>query len=510
MLRYLINIYNQLKKIFRIKGILESIHNNLESNLTIPEQEQQWQELKKKIFTCGSLYVKFLQWYISKLKSNILDNQDNEPDLIKNTNLKAFVNYFEDIFENCPFHSLEDTQRIFISESGMMGIALEKYIFMDTIREVASGSIGQVYYAKRRVDNREIAIKVKHPDIANNLKEQLSIIGLLGYCQSFSFIRKKYNLIFDVNDFLNDINQQCDFNNEASNCKIFRENFQDSNEYLVFPEVLFQSQDILVSEYIPGYSFDCLTDIQKHITVLNFVCFFYQMLLIDNFCHGDLHCKNWKVRITEKGIPQIIVYDCGICFKNINAETSADFWFYLGKYDINGLKEILKKFIIRANNNIQTQLSDESLTNKIGKIFETILDNSVGTGMIMKSIINYFTSHNILIDKFLLNFTITICLLEEFFRKNDVIDREKVVKNNNISMYDIIQENQLDIISFCKVKKCYPKVLELFMKELDNKYRDYRENIREHNISENNKNNEPVLFGSITLSGMVMQSPEFE
>jgi hypothetical protein len=204
------------------------------------------------------------------------------------------------------------------------------------------------------------------------------------------------------------------------------------------------------------------------------------------------------------------VYDCGICFKNINAETSADFWFYLGKYDINGLKEILKKFIIRTNNNSQNQLSDELLTNEIGKIFETILDNSVGTGMIMKSIINYFTSHNILIDKFLLNFTITICLLEEFFRKNDVVDREKAVKNNNVSMYDIIQENQLDIISFCKVKNCYPKVLELFMKELDNKYRNYRENIREHNISESNKNNEPVLFGSISLSGMVMRSPELE
>ena len=512
MFKYLYNLHNiyiQLKKIFGIKGILETIHNNFQLELSITDQEPLWLELKGKIFSCGSLYVKFLQWYISKLKSNILDIKKDEHELQKINNLKAFVAYFEDIFENCPFHSLEDTQMIFSGEGGMTGITLDKYVFIDTLREVASGSIGQIYYARRRVDGREIAIKVKHPDILRNLKEQLSIIRMLGYCQSFRFIRKRYNLIFDVNDFLNDINQQCDFNNEASNCIQFRENFKDSKEYIVFPEVLFQSEDILVSEFIPGYSFECLTDIQKHMTVLNFVCFFYQMLLVDNFCHGDLHCKNWKVRINEKGNPQIVVYDCGICFKNVSAQLSSDFWFSLGKYDITGLKEILKKFIIRTDSNTsQTQLSDASLSNEIGKIFETILDNSVGTGMIMKSIINYFTSHNILIDKFLLNFTITICLLEEFFRKNDVIDKEKTVKNNTVSMYDIIQENQLDIISFCKVKKCYPKVLELFMKELEHRYQEYRENIHEHNISECNKKHNPVLFNSIALSGMIMRPPE--
>jgi predicted unusual protein kinase regulating ubiquinone biosynthesis (AarF/ABC1/UbiB family) len=520
MLRYLINIYKQLKKIFGIKGILETIHHNLESNLSIPEQEPQWQELKQRIFSCGSLYVKFLQWYISKLKSNILDIQNNKHQQIKNTNLNAnlnanlnsFISFFEDIFENCPFHLLEDTYRIFVGEGGMTGITLEKYIFIDTLQEIASGSIGQVYYARRRTDGCEIAIKVKHPDITSNLEEQLSIIRFLGYCQKFSFIRKRYNLIFDVNDFLNDINQQCDFNNEASNCIQFRDNFNESKEYIVFPKVLFQSEDILVSEYIPGYSFDSLTDIQKHMTVLNFVCFFYQMLLVDNFCHGDLHCKNWKVRITEKAIPQIVVYDCGICFKNSSAQLSSDFWFSLGKYDIHGLKEILKKFIIQTESNAtnasRALITDEILTNEIGKIFETILNNSVGTGMVMKSIINYFTSHNILIDKFLLNFTITICLLEEFFRKNDVVDREKAVKNNTVSMYDIIQENILDIISFCKVKKCYPKVLELFTKELNTRYQEYRENIYEHNINECNKQYNPVLFNSIALSGMVMRPPE--
>jgi predicted unusual protein kinase regulating ubiquinone biosynthesis (AarF/ABC1/UbiB family) len=501
MLKYLLNIYNQLKKIFGIKGILQEIYSNFNSSKSVEEQKIKWLQLKTLIFQCGSLYVKFLQWYISKLKSNLLDNS-----FVDINNLKQFVIYFEDIFENCPFHSLEDTQRIFSGEGGMTAIPLEVYLHIDSLKEIASGSIGQVYYARRRSDNKEIAIKIKHPDIAVNLEEQLSLIKLIKYFQNFKFIRKYFNMIFNIDDFLTDINQQCDFNVEADNCKIFRENFKDSKDYIIFPEVLFQSQDILVSEYIAGFSIDSLTDIQKHMTTLNFVCFFYQMLLVDNFCHGDLHCKNWKVRINENGKPQIVVYDCGICFKNISAQLSADFWLFLGKYDINGLNNVLKKFIITSDKN--TKITDEEFSNEIGKIFETILDNSVGTSMILKSIINYFTSNNILIDKFLLNFTITICLLEEFFRKNDIIDREKKVKNNKISMYDIIQENQLDIISFCKVKKCYPKVLELFMKDLENRYQEYRENIQEFKITEINKKNEPALFTSISLSGMVMRPPE--
>ena len=173
MFRYLANIIHQLKKIFGIRGILETIHNNFQSKLSITEQESLWYELKQQIFICGSLYVKFLQWYISKLKSNILDIKKDEHELQKNANLKAFIAYFEDIFENCPFHSLEDTLNIFCGEGGMTGITLDKYIYMDTLREIASGSIGQVYYAKRRVDGREIAIKVKHPDISRNLEEQL-------------------------------------------------------------------------------------------------------------------------------------------------------------------------------------------------------------------------------------------------------------------------------------------------------------------------------------------------
>lgn len=510
MFRYLINIFRQLRKIFGIKGILETIHNNLaDEKKCLEDQQVVWLDLKNRIFNCGSLYVKFLQWYISKLKSNTLD--DNTTTYMQM--LPVFVAYFEDIFENCPFHSLDETRDIFVGEGGMTGILLEKYVVMDTLREIASGSIGQVYYARRLRDNREVAIKVKHPDIATNLEEQISLIRMLSYLQSFNWIRRRYNLIFSIDDFISDINQQCDFNNEARNNQRLRNNFQASQDFVVFPEVLFQSQDVLVSEYIHGTEFTSLSPIQKHMTALNFVCFFYQMLFVDNFIHGDLHCKNWKVHIIpavdESKLPRVrlVVYDTGICFFNSDGNLTREFWFALGKYDLKGLNCALKSFVINGTSTNKA-ISDEELTVEIDKMFSTILEQSVGTGMIMKSIINYCSNRNIVIDKFLLNLSITICLLEEFFRKTDMIDREKNSTGNNVSMYDIINENLLDIISFCQVKGCYQGVLELFKKEMDNKYIAYQINLQKNGIHEGDKNNTtPVLFNGLALSGLKMRDP---
>ena len=75
-------------------------------------------------------------------------------------------------------------------------------------------------------------------------------------------------------------------------------------------------------------------------------------------------------------------------------------------------------------------------------------------------------------------------------------------------MYDIINENALDIISFCQVKGCYPGVLELFLNEMSNKYLAYQVNLQENNIQEDGKNiTAPVLFSGLSLSGLTMREP---
>ena len=505
MFQYIRKLYSQCISIYKIKKQLQLIHNVLPTHKNIDDLFPDFAKLKQLIFKCGSIYIKFLQWYISKLKSNIIANDNT----LETLNMSKFISYFEDIFENCPHHSIEHTKQIFNNACDIDGVKLDEYIDISTMKIIASGSIGQVYWAKRKSDGLEIAIKVKHPDIADNLEAQFPIIKLYKFLQSFNYIKKRYMLIFNIDDFLFDIMQQCDFRIEANNCNKFRENFIDSKDFIVFPEILYQSSDILITNYISSIPLEELTQIQYYNITINFVCFFYQMLFVDNFIHGDLHCKNWKVKISPTGKPQLIIFDCGICFSNIDKQLTNDFWFGIAKYDIEQLSVTLEKFITVTNTITNSEITIQiDMKTVITNIFNNILKNSLSISLVLKSIIQFFTAHNFIIHKFLINLSILICVIEEFFKKGEIINRDKP-NPYNINMFEIINDNQLDIIAFCNANKCYPKVAELFNEQLDNKFIEYKQNLETNNINDIKPcNNQPVLFSTLGLTTLKFKIPE--
>ena len=497
MFTYLIKIYNQFKTLYDIKKNIDTIYkiqtiNNEELLIKL------FKSLKDIIFKSGSLYIKFLQWYISKLKANVINN--NNPDTIITI---KFINYFEDIFEQCPYHSLEHTKTIF--KESMCGIEIQDYIDISTLKPIASGSIGQVYYGKRIRDGLEVAIKVKHPTINTDLNNQYELLTFLKYIQSIHYFKVKYNLIFNIDDFLEDINLQCDFNNEANNVKKFIENFKESKNYIIFPEILFQSNDLLISEYIEGKSIDTLSDVQKFKTSLNFICFFKQMLFIDNFIHGDLHCKNWKVYHNENtNITQMVIYDCGICFKNSDVQLTTDFWFALINYDINNLITVLKKFLNINNDLNKPYFILKKFDEDVNTIFKQIIDNNnhMGTALLMNILLNVFRNNNLIINKFLLNFTIFMCVIEDYMKNSNLINK---TINSHITMFDVINNNKFDIIAFSETNKCYTKVSEFIKLNSKNNFILYKHNNKINNFKNNDTKK---LFSSINLSKLSFKLPE--
>jgi predicted unusual protein kinase regulating ubiquinone biosynthesis (AarF/ABC1/UbiB family) len=500
MFSYIKKIYKQLKTIYSINKIIDKINENSHLGIESKIQQVNLQELKTYIFSSGSVYIKFFQWYVSKLKANIVDNKSDSHNRSDNTSLQI-ITYFEDIFEQCPYHDLKYTQAIF--KSMMPSLKLEEYIDISTLKEIASGSIGQIYYARRLSDNKEIAIKVKHPDVDIELENQTDFIKFIKYIQSINYFRKRYNLFINIDDFMEDINLQCNFNNEAENIKLFRENFKDSAKYIIFPKVLYQSRDMLISEFVDASPVDTVNEIQKFNASLIFICFFYQMLIVDNHIHGDLHCKNWKVRVIPDTVNdiQLVIYDCGICFKNINVELTRDFWFSIGKYDVEMVSKTFKKFIIKSNYNID----DESVELEIKSLLKNLGENNLSTSIIVKSIINFFSSKDIIVHKFLLNFSILMCLIEEFLKKNELINRDKSA-TKSFNMYDVINESQLDVIAFTETKNCFLSILDIFKNEQHNKYKIFNTNISKNNVQlEGTKR---ILFNSISLSNLKLNIPE--
>ena len=86
--------------------------------------------------------------------------------------------YFEDIFDNCPEHSLEYSKNIFLEE---FKTSLENIIEIDSLEIIGSGSIGQVYKGILKGLNKQVAIKVKHPNIESDLENQYELIKLLKF-----------------------------------------------------------------------------------------------------------------------------------------------------------------------------------------------------------------------------------------------------------------------------------------------------------------------------------------
>ena len=84
--KYLYRIYKQIKKIHQIKSQIEFIFNTFTTDDSNINHIEKYEELKQNIFSCGSLYIKFFQWYISKLKSNIVEKNKFIDEIIDKTN----------------------------------------------------------------------------------------------------------------------------------------------------------------------------------------------------------------------------------------------------------------------------------------------------------------------------------------------------------------------------------------------------------------------------------------
>ena len=289
------SLYLFIKIIFKFKYIFED--ENLLNN------KNYIKDLKNNILNCGCISIKFTQWIVSKLKGS-----DN------NQKYKKIIDDLEDLFENCNIHSLEYTKEIFKSS---FNCDMESIIDIDSLETIASGSIGQIYKAKFKKNNifnfdKEIVIKVKHPDIEYVKNYQMWVINVLKLIQKNNYYKNKLQLHINFSDFIDTLNKQIDFNVESINCKKFYDIYKD-NKFVVVPRIFKHNSDVIISSFEEGEYFFNISEYQMNKVSINLLALVTDMALIQNFMHGDMHIKNWKVRKFENNY-QIILYDFGICF----------------------------------------------------------------------------------------------------------------------------------------------------------------------------------------------------
>ena len=88
---------------------------------------------------------------------------------INNIESSIFYSKFSKLQDNCPKHNLKYTKDIINKECKNINNLNENSIF--------SGSIGQIY--KATFNNKDVVIKVKHPDIKLNIDCWFNIINFI-------------------------------------------------------------------------------------------------------------------------------------------------------------------------------------------------------------------------------------------------------------------------------------------------------------------------------------------
>lgn len=253
----------------------------------------------KAVQRAGPVFVKIGQW--SCTREDLFSNE--------------FRQVFKRLYNEVDVHPYKDTLQVLGEELGQP--ALEVF---DSIEEktVGSGSIGQVHLATLKGSTRRVVIKVMHPGIIEMIIRDFTILNNLAtqVDKLFPFLAP-FNLPELSLAFTSHLAAQLDFRVEAENLEQFRKNFNNAH-YVEFPEPLMSTQRMLVETFCKGEpaSPEFLRTLPTHARDavankgLNAWC---QMLLRDNFIHGDMHPGNILVDASDSHDPTITLIDVGLC-----------------------------------------------------------------------------------------------------------------------------------------------------------------------------------------------------
>ncbi|WP_238537809.1 ABC1 kinase family protein [Zavarzinella formosa] len=163
---------------------------------------------------------------------------------------------------------------------------------------VASGSIGQVYRATLR-DGTMVAVKVQHPDIADRIHKDLSILRTLAELAEANLSDlRAYRPVKTVGEFQRVLLRELDFNRELRNLQLFGQNFaNDETVRFPRPHPELSTGSVLVMDFLPGLPLTDPTSVRAAGIDLDELArrgakLCLQMIFRDGFFHADPHPGN--------------------------------------------------------------------------------------------------------------------------------------------------------------------------------------------------------------------------
>ncbi|MDF0720051.1 AarF/UbiB family protein [Kaistella sp. PBT33-4] len=262
------------------------------------EFSQKPEELVEDLKKMGPTYVKLGQLLSTR------------PDLLPDHYLKALANLQDDV----ETISYEEVEKIFEEE---IGVRIKKaFVEFDPV-PLASASIGQVHKAVLH-SGRIVAVKIQRPGVRRNFLEDLDTLQQMAdLAVSHSKAARKYALNDIIEELRYILLNELDYNKEAQNLTILRENLK-MFDYLIIPSpvVEYSSSKVLTMDFIAGKKITSLgklirTEVDFNPLIDDLVEAYLKQIIVDGFAHADPHPGNIHLTTDNK----VALMDLGMVAK---------------------------------------------------------------------------------------------------------------------------------------------------------------------------------------------------
>jgi len=437
MIIFIQNCYNYISLIYYINNYINNYNN------TGNHSDILLDIVIDKINTCGSVAIKFTQWSLPKLEL-LYDNDNN--------NKSQWLIKLEQYYENCNTHSLEYTMNEYKNTFNK-----ELNDDYEIINTIGSGSMGQTYLIKEKVmteyqEPNNYVLKILHPNIKNEINFFKKFYNIIKY---FPKVRNllKNKFPFDINTFITQFNDQSNFIHESNNLLKMKEYYKN-NEFIIIPDLIRTSENIIIMSYEKGERFEDLdlSEYQLNKIALLLVSFMRTNQQILNFHHGDLHKGNWKIKKdTINNNHKLIIYDFGFCwevpkYKEYGINAICDIFEKSDPdpetINVNKITDVLKYLI-------KYDIDDEDIiTDKVHEYLRINIDEikpwTVDPVRLLKFACKFCVENDLLIDPILVQAFIIVIQCQKMFEKYDITSSD----NNYITGYEVYRNRFLDWISF--------------------------------------------------------------